>query len=232
METPPLYSAEITELIGTPPRWLTRAGGGLLLLALLVAFTLAAVVRVPDNRVLPLVIRGSVVPYYVVPTVGTNWQRQVQPGQVVNQGQELAASRADTVRMRAPFAGVFFAAGPVRASGTTSDTVGILVPLATAYRFSGQVAAEQVAELRRMPELRIEVPLAGPSGSLHLRGKLGYLNPAVRAGQVSYVGYLDSLSGVALAQQLVPSARLDGRLLLSRRHPSVLQRLWQRTTGD
>lgn len=229
MENRPLYSAEITELIGTPPRWIMRAGSGLLLGALATVVGLASVLRIPDQSVTPLVIKGDTQPYYLVQTASGQRRRLVASSKLVRRGQPLMCPGLDpdTATVRAPFAGTFYADGPAGARRAAGDTLGLLVPLTNAYRFSGQLELERVAELRRGRALRIQVPLAGQFGSLVLQGTLGYLKPTVRSGRVAYVGYLDSLSSATLARRLAPITRLEGRLLLSSNQKPVLRRLFE-----
>lgn len=228
MENRPLYSAEITELIGTPPRWIMRAGSGLLLGALVTVVCIASVLRIPDQSVTPLVIRGTTQPYYLVQTA-SGQRRLVASSKLVRRGQPLMCPglNPDTATVRAPFAGTFYADGPAGAGRGAGDTLGLLVPLTNAYRFSGQLKLERVAELRRGKGLRIQVPLAGQFGSLVLQGTLGYLKPTVRSGRVAYVGYLDSLSSATLTRRLAPITYLEGRLLLSSNQKPILRRLFE-----
>lgn len=228
MENRPLYSAEITDIIGTPPRWIVRAGGGLLLGLLLGVVALAGSLRLPERHSYPVVLRGTVPPYYLR-QAGGRLRAAIASGQVVRQGQVLAHTGhpADTAAaVRAPFAGTFFTASPAGAAAQPGDTLGLLVPLVNAYRFGGRVALGQLAELRQAAPLTIEVPVAGQAGQpLALHGRLSYLDPTVRNGQATYVGHLDSLSALALTRQLAPLTQLSGTLLVSGPPHTVLHRL-------
>ncbi len=221
-----MYSAEITDIIGTPPRWIVRAGGGLLLALLLGAVAVAGGLRLPQRHGYPVLLRGAVAPYYLRQTA-----EQLQPALAtgrVEQGRYLARTgRADTPgAVRAPFAGRFFAAGLAAAATRPGDTLGLLVPLANTFRFSGRMALEQLAGLRQAGTFTIEVPLAGRADRpLVLRGRLSYLDPTVRGGLATYQGHLDSLSNVALARQLPAITQLTGTLLLSSPPQTVLHRL-------
>ena len=225
MENRPLYSAEITDIIGTPPRWIARVGSGLLLALLLGVVTVAGGLRLPERHSYPVLLRGAVAPYYLRQTAG-HLQLALVMGRV-GPGRYLArAGRADTVgAVRAPFAGTFFAAG-LAAATRPGDTLGLLVPLANTFRFSGRMAMEQLAGLRRAGTLIIEVPLAGRvDQTLVLYGRLSYLDPTVHGGLATYQGYLDSVSNVALARQLPALTQLTGTLLLSSPPQTVLHRL-------
>lgn len=230
MENRPLYSAEITDIIGTPPRWIVRAGGGLLLALLLGAVAVAGGLRLPKHHGYLVRLRGAVAPYYLRQTAG-RLQPAVATGRVARQGRCLAragrADRADTAgAVRAPFAGTFFAAGLAEAAIQPGDTLGLLVPLANTFRFSGRMALEQLAGLRQAGTLTIEVPLAGHADRpLVLHGQLSYLDPTVRGGLATYQGHLDSASNVALARQLPAITQLTGTLLISSTPQTVLHRL-------
>jgi hypothetical protein len=224
MDNRPLYSAEITEIIGTPPRWIMRAGGGLLLGGLLGLAALASTVRLPEQSTAPLLIRGTVPPYYLRQTAGL-LRPAVASGQVVQQGQLLAQGRLDPgQQVRAPFTGIlFYDAGAAHAG----DTLGLLTPLANTYRFSGQVALGRVPALRSLPALQIEVPLDDHLGSLTLRGHLAYIRPDVRGGLVGFAGQLDSLSSLTRGRRAAALATLPGQLLLSSPGKPLAQRLLQ-----
>ncbi|MCA8832853.1 hypothetical protein [Hymenobacter pini] len=224
MENRPLYSAEITEIIGTPPSWNIRVGGGVLLLVLALLLTGASVIGVPQHNSTPVSIRSTAQPHYLVQPAGT-LQLLVEAGQAIQPGQALARVATDTVR--APFAGTLqllhLAGTPV----SPGDTLGMLVPLHNAYQFSGRLDIGQVAELRRNNAFPIQVLLdSRTETSLHLQGRLGYVNPVVRNGQVSYTGQLDSASNTALAQHVATINNLTGTLHLSSRRTPILTRLF------
>jgi len=227
MENHPIYSAEITEIIGTPPRWIMRAGGGLLLVLLLGFVGLSASVTIPEQTLLPVRLSGTTQPYYLRqgPTGG---QLVVAAGQLVRQGQPLLHhplnSAADE---RAPFTGTVFYEDPTRVSRRAGDTLGLLAPLNNTYRFSGQISVGHIRELRaHAATLQVEVPLNDQAdGSLLLNGRLSYINPVVRQGTVTYHGQLDSLSSVALAQHFTALTTLEGALLLRQHSRPILRRL-------
>lgn len=227
MENRPLYSAEITEIIGTPPRWILRAGGGLLLVVLLVVGTLASTVRIAEQHASPLRITGVTRPYYLRQPAAGGLRTLVASGQVVAQGQLLAQRPLDPAsQVPAPFGGTVYYEDLAGAPARPDDTLAMLVPLANTYRFSGKVALAQVPELRRSQLLQIQVPLDSRlSSSLTLHGHLHYLNPVVHDGQVSYSGQLDSLSEVALSQQAATITDLRGTLFVRSPSRPVLQRL-------
>ncbi|HEX8328336.1 MAG TPA: hypothetical protein VF629_12400 [Hymenobacter sp.] len=226
MEKSPLYSAEITEIIGTPPRWIMRVGGGLLLGLVLGFGALAASISIPEQNVLAVRLRNATPPYYLRPGLA-NGQPAVPAGQVVRRGQPLLHYPLNPAAdERAPFTGTLLYEDLAAGSRRAGDTLGLLVPLATAYRFSGRLAVGRLPELRAAGELRLEVPLAGRTTSLlALRGHLTYLDPAVHEGTVTYNGQLDSLSGVALARHFTGLTALDGTLLLPQPARPILQRL-------
>lgn len=229
MENRPLYSAEITDIIGTPPRWIVRAGGGLLFCMLLGVVALAGSFHLPERHSYPVLLRGTVPPYYLRQS-GGHLRAAIAAGQVVRRGQVLAhAGHSDTVgTVRAPFAGTFFTANLAGAATQPGDTLGLLVPLVNAYRFGGRAALGRLAELRQAAPLTIEVPVAGRAGQpLTLHGRLSYLDPTVHDGQAAYVGHLDSVSDQALTQQLAPFTQLNGTLLVSSPPQTVLHRLLQ-----
>ena len=229
VENRPLYSAEITEIIGTPPRWILRAGGGLLLVVLLVVGTLASTVRIAEQHTSPVRITGVTRPYYLrQPTLG-GVRPLVASGQVVALGQVLAQRPHDPAsRVLAPFGGTVYYEDLAGAPALPGDTLAMLVPLANTYRFRGKVLLAQVPALRRGQLLQIQVPLDSRMGSsLALHGRLRYLNPVVRDGQVSYSGRLDSLSEALLSQQAATITDLRGTLLVRSPSRPVLQRLLQ-----
>ncbi|RSK37524.1 hypothetical protein [Hymenobacter metallilatus] len=225
MENRPLYSAEISEIIGTPPRWMMRVGSGLLLLALVAGVALASVVEVPEQHHAAVRISGITAPYYLRQSAG-GLRLLVASGQPVQQGQRLAGSLQDSsLAIRAPFRGTFYAEVPGQ---TANDTLGVLVPAATAYRFTGRVAPEQLRELRSHGRQQLQVALDEQADShLLLHGQLHYINPVVRNGQVTYVGRLDSASNAQVARQFAGLNSLEGTLLVSSTHKPVLQRLFQ-----
>lgn len=225
MENRPIYSAEISEIIGTPPRWIMRVGSGLLLLALVAGVALASVVKVPEQHHAAVRISGTTAPYYLRQSAGA-LRLLVVAGQPVMQGQRLAVSRTDSgLAIQAPFRGTFYAEVPGQVD---SDTLGVLVPAATAYRFTGRVAPAQLRELRRHGRQQLQVALDEQADShLLLHGQLQYINPVVRNGQVTYVGRLDSASNALVARQFTGLNSLEGTLLVSSTHKPVLQRLFQ-----
>jgi len=224
MENHPIYSAEITEIIGTPPRWIMRVGSGLLLLLLLVFIGLSNSIAIPETSYSNITIRAATQPYYVTQAMAS--RVVVAPGQVVEQGQPLARSAADTaICLRAPFRGTIFYEGPTKAQ--PGDTLAVLVPLATTYGFSGKVAVSQLSQLQHRGEVELAVPLADRSeSSLSLKGRLSYVNPVVHNGTATYKGHLDSASAAVLAHQLAFATSLDGTLLVSRRHQTLLNRIF------
>lgn len=190
MENLPLYSAEITEIIGTPPRWILRVGGGLLLALVLGFGALAASVSIPEQSPAPVRLRGAIQPYYLRQST-TNGRLVVAAGQVVRQGQVLRHTTLDSAAdERAPFAGTIFYEESAASTAHPGDTLGLLAPLANTYRFSGRLAVGRLPELRAQAgTLRLEVPLeARNASSLVLSGRLTYLDPVVRHSTVTYNG--------------------------------------------
>jgi hypothetical protein len=226
MENRPLFSAEITDIIGTPPRWIVRAGGGRLLGLLLGVAALASSIALPEHHSYPLVLKGEVAPYYLRQSAN-----QLRPllasGSVVTKGHYLTnASPTDTIGgLRAPFTGTYFSAAPTTV--IPGDTLGLLVPLTNTYRFSGRIALGQLTALRQAPALVLEVPLEGTDQALVLHGHLSYIAPAVHNGQVTYIGLLDSSSNQLLAHRLVAITQLNGLLQVSGAPKTVVQRLLQ-----
>ena len=223
-----MYSAEITEIIGTPPRWILRAGGGLLLAVLLVVGTLASTIRTAEQHPSAVRIVGVTQPYYLRQPATGGLRPLVASGQVVAQGQRLALGTDSATRpVLAPFKGTVHYDEQALAGGARpGDTLALLVPLATTYRFSGQVPLSQVAALRQSQLLQIQVPLDGRLGNgLALHGRVRYLSPVVHAGLVRYSGQLDGPSEVALGQQAATITDLRGTLLVRGASRPVLQRL-------
>ncbi len=227
MENRPTYSAEITEIIGTPPRWIIRTGGGLLLLVFLGFIGLGTVIRLPEPSSSPVRLSGTTKPYYLTQATGAA-RPVVASGQQVTRGQLLLDAAHDTAgRVRAPFAGTLLLAGPAAGLLSPGDTLGVLLPLRNTYRFSGKVDLARAASLARRPTLPIQVALGDrPEDALVLQGRLGYLNPIVRHGQVTYVGQLDSLSNLLLSKQLASVTEVDGTLLLRGARRPMLQSLF------
>jgi hypothetical protein len=226
MEKPPLYSAEIAEIIGTPPRWILRVGGGLLLALVLGFGGLAASISIPQQNAAPVRLRGQVQPYYLRQGAASGLP-VVAAGQLVRQGQVLRHSAlGPAADERAPFAGTLFYEAPA-AGAHPGDTLGLLAPLANTYRFSGQLPVGRLPELRLQARaLRLEVPLETPdASSLVLTGQLTYLDPVVRHGTITYNGQLDGPSSAALARHFAALTTLDGSLLLRQPTRPVLQRL-------
>lgn len=227
MEKPPLYSAEIAEIIGTPPRWLLRVGGGLLLALVLGFGGLAASISIPQQNAAPVRLRGLVQPYYLRQATASGVP-VVAAGQVVRQGQVLRHSAlGPAADERAPFAGTLFYEAPTAGTAHPGDTLGLLAPLANTYRFSGQLPVGRLPELRLQARaLRLEVPLeSADASSLVLTGLLTYLDPVVRHGTITYNGQLDGPSSAALARHFAALTTLDGTLLLRQPTRPVLQRL-------
>lgn len=226
MENHPGYSADIAEIIGTPPRWIMRSGGGLLLLLLLAFAGLAAKVSIPEQNALPVRLSGLTQPYYLLQRPG-GAQPLVAAGQRVQPGQPLLAPPPGAAAERAPFAGTVFYAGPTGVARSVGDTLGLVAPLTNAYRFSGQLLVEYLPALHAHADaLQVQVPLPGQAdGQLLLRGRLSYLDPVVRGGTVRYNGQLDSASSAALAQHFTAITSLEGNLLLRQPPQPILQRL-------
>ena len=227
MEKPPLYSAEIAEIIGTPPRWILRVGGGLLLALVLGFGGLAASISIPRQNAAPVHLRGAVAPYYLRQQAASG-PVVVAAGQMVRQGQVLRRSAlGPAADERAPFAGTLFYEAMAPGTARPGDTLGLLAPLANTYRFSGQLAVARLPELRAQARaLRLEVPFESADASaLVLTGQLTYLDPVVRHGAITYNGQLDGPSSAALARHFAALTTLDGTLLLHQPDRPVLQRL-------
>ena len=227
MEKPPLYSAEIAEIIGTPPRWIMRAGGGLLLALVLGFGGLAASISIPKQSTAPVRLRAATQPYYLRQSAASG-PLVVAAGQVVRQGQVLRHSASGSAAdERAPFTGTLFGEVPTAGAAHPGDTLGLLAPLANTYRFSGRLAVDRLPELRAQAHaLRLEVPFeTADASSLLLTGQLTYLDPVVRQGNVTYNGQLDAHSSAALARHFAALSTLDGTLLLRQPARPVLQRL-------
>ncbi len=227
MENRPLYSAEIAEIIGTPPRWILRAGGGLLLALVLGFGGLAASISIPKPSTALVRLRAVTPPYYLRQDAARG-PLLVAAGQAVRPGQVLRHAAANPAAdERAPFAGTLFYNAPGPGAGQPGDTLGLLAPLATAYRFSGRLAVGHLPELRAQAgDLRLEVPLeTADASSLVLTGQLTYLDPVVHQGAVTYHGQLDARSSAALARHFTALTSLDGTLLLRQPARPVLQRL-------
>ena len=227
MENSPLYSAEITEIIGTPPRWIMRVGGGLLLGLVLGFGTLAASISIPEQNVIAVRLRSTTPPYYL--RQGMAGVRPAVPtGRVVREGQPLLHYPLNPAADEcAPFTGTLLYEDLAASPRHAGDTLGLLAPLTNTYRFSGRLAVGRLPELRAAAGgLHLEVPLDGRTTSLlALRGHLTYLDPVVHQGTVTYNGQLDSLSSVALARHFSDLTALDGTLLLPQPSRPILRRL-------
>jgi hypothetical protein len=227
MENHPIYSAEITEIIGTPPRWIMRAGGGVLLLLLLGFVGLSASISIPEQTALRLRLNGTIQPYFLRQGP-TSAQPVVAAGQLVRQGQLLLHHPLDPAAdERAPFTGTVFYEDLARPARRAGDTLGLLAPLTNTYRFSGRISVGRIRELQtHAANLQVEVPLNDQAdGSLLLNGRLSYINPVVHQGTVTYHGQLDSLSSVALARHFTAITTLEGALLLRQHSRPILRRL-------
>jgi len=62
----PLFSAEINEIIGHPPHWVNRVGGTFLLLIIAGFVLVSAVIVVPKQYILPVVLYGQAKHEYLV----------------------------------------------------------------------------------------------------------------------------------------------------------------------
>ncbi|OGX90170.1 hypothetical protein [Hymenobacter coccineus] len=227
MENRPLYSAEITEIIGTPPWWIIRAGGGVLLVVFVACLSLASVVQVPEQSNAPVFISGTTSPYYVRQIAG-GARPAAASGQIVELGQLLVRGPLDDASgIRAPFAGRL-RLQRLPAAASPGDTIGLLVPLRNAYRFNGVLDLAQASTLSNDQALTIRVTMSDhPDSYLSLSGYLGYVSPVVRQGHVACVGQLDSLSNVLLARYSSAITNLEGTLLLTSKRKPLLQSLFK-----
>lgn len=227
MENSPGYSVEITDLIGTTPKWILRTGSGLLLGLLLLAVGLASVVSIPEQNKSVVLLKAATPPYYLVQTAEP-LQLLVLSGQRVAQGQWLAQGPSPVKSgVRAPFSGTLYyenATNGIRRY--PGDTLALVVPLATAYQFQGQLPVSWVHTLKTQSRLAIQVPLYNQQeGALTLWGHLRYVKPVIQHGELRYVGELDSTSNAALHRHFAAITQLEGMLSLSSGRKSLLHRL-------
>ena len=227
MENQSNYSVEITDLIGTTPKWVLRAGSGLLLLLLILALGLASVVSIPEQNSSTVFLRAST-PAYYVRQVSESMQLLVLSGQRVQRGQCVARGMTPVrVCVYAPFSGTLYYEDKADNSRRVGDTLALVVPLATSYQFHGQLPLAWVQVLQKQPRIAIEVPLYNQLTSvLVLRGHLRYVKPVMQHGELSYQGELDSASSVALRQHFAAITQLEGTLLLSSQRAPLLRRLF------
>jgi hypothetical protein len=225
-EHPPVYSAEITEIIGIPPRWIVRGGGSLLLAIFMTCLFVASVIRVPKQHSSPVTLHGATRPYYLRQIVtGARWA--VGVGSIIKKGQALLqGGNSETTLISAPFAGQLMLQSQLY-SASPGDTIGMLIPLNNTYRFTGTIDLGQTKQLSSRMGFPIEVTLSKRTQEkMVLYGRLGYITPTIQNGHVTYVGELDSSSNAMLSQRLLVAADVPGMLVFTTVGKPLLQSLF------
>ena len=226
MENRPLYSADIVEIIGSPPRWLLRAGSGLLLGAVLAILLVLMLVKVPEQSGSAVLLSSTTPPYYLT-QLAVGQRLLVTSGQQVAQGQLLMQPLTQQgLGTPAPFSGTLYYAGS-GVAGQPGDTLAVLVPLHNTYRFRGRAELGYLSELRRSRSLQLQVPLDGQHRDLLLlTGSLSYVSPVLRGDQVAYTGLLDSASCASLSRHAAAVASMPATLRTTAGQQPLLQRIF------
>ncbi|MBE5317705.1 hypothetical protein IM793_00920 [Pedobacter sp. MR2016-19] len=226
-KTEHVYSAEIKEIVGEPPKWLLKSGGGSLLLLLLLLGALSAFTRYPDKKIIAVQIyRGQ---HAFIFSKSSNVKEFLKSsGAPVKKGEAiaLADSNGTSKTIRAPFTGKLFYDEGALTSTAKTDTLAMLVPSNGVFKFKGEISTEYARLLSNAQGTAFKIePNNQVAKGLEIYGKLTALGPLKANNMLDFTGTIEAASGTILDQNYVAILNLDAKLTLVLENKTVLARI-------
>ncbi|GGH13536.1 hypothetical protein [Pedobacter zeae] len=226
-KTEHIYSAEIKEIVGEPPKWLLKSGGGSLLLLLLLLLALSAFTHYPDKKAIAINIYREQNP--LILSKSLNVCRFLKTsGAQAKKGEAIALADRDGIKqiITAPFTGKLFYADGALTETHKKDTLAMLVPSKGGFKFKGQISSEYARLLNDSKNTAFKITPNNLLGDdLELYGKLTTLGPLKTNNMFDFTGTIEPASGNILDQKYVAVLNLDARLTLVLENKTILSRI-------
>jgi hypothetical protein len=222
-----VYSAEIKEIVGEPPKWLLKSGGGSLLLLLLLLGALSAFTRYPDKKTITVKIYREQNAFILLKSLNVR-QFLKTSGAQVKKGEAIAQADHDGIKqiITAPFTGKLFYDDDALTNAIKKDTLAMLVPSKGGFKFKGEISTEYARLLNDAKSSAFKiVPNNQVDKNLELYGKLTALGPLKANNMLDFTGTMAPGSGSILDQNYVAILNLDAQLTLVLDNKTILSRI-------
>ncbi|MEH3113742.1 hypothetical protein [Pedobacter terrae] len=222
-----VYSAEIKEIVGEPPKWLLKSGGGSLLLLLLLLVALSAFTHYPDKKAVMVKIYREQNAVVLLKSLNIH-QFLKASGATAKKGEVIAlAYRGGSKQIiTAPFTGKLFYDDAALTETGKKDTVAMFVPSKGGFKFKGQISSEYARLLNDSKNTVFKIiPNNQLGDDLELYGKLTTLGPLKANNMFNFTGTIVPASGSLLDQNYVAILNLDAQLTLILDNKTILSRI-------
>lgn len=222
-----VYSAEIKEIVGEPPKWLLKSGGGSLLLLLLLLGALSAFTRYPDKKIIAVQIYREQNAFILSKNLNVSRFLKASGAQV-KKGETIALTDQNGVRqnLTAPFSGKLFYDDGALTNSVKKDTLAMLVPSKGVFKFKGEISTEYARLLNNAKNTAFKIaPNNQVDKDLEVYGKLTALGPLKANNMLDFTGTIEPASGTILDQNYVAILNLDARLTLVLDNKTILSRI-------
>jgi len=222
-----VYSAEIKEIVGEPPKWLLKSGGGSLLLLLLLLVALSAFTHYPDKKAITVNIYREQNPLILSKSLNV-YRFLKASGATAKKGEAIALTDHDGIKqiITAPFAGKLFYDDGALTETHKKDTLAMLVPSKGGFKFKGQISSEYARLLNDSKNTVFKITPDNQLGDdLELYGKLTTLGPLKANNMFDFTGTIEPASGSILDENYVAILNLDARLTLILDNKTILARI-------
>lgn len=222
-----VYSAEIKEIVGEPPKWLLKSGGGSLLLLLLLLVALSAFTSYTDKKIIAIQIYREQQAFIISKSLNVQ-QFLKASGSQVKKGEDIALADHNGVRqtLTAPFIGKLFYDEGALTNPTKKDTLAMLVPSSGVFKFRGEISTEYARLLNDAKSTAFKItPNNQLDKDLEIFGKLISLGPLKANNMLDFTGIIEPSSGIVLDQNYVAVLNLDSKLTLVLDNKTILSRI-------
>lgn len=222
-----VYSAEIKEIVGEPPKWLLKSGGGSLLLLLLLLGALSAFTRYTDKKIIAVQIYREQRAFILSKSLNVQ-QFLKSSGSQVKKGEDIALTDYNGMKqtLTAPFIGKLFYDDGALTDPTIKDTLAMLVPSKGVFKFRGEISTEYARLLNDAKSTTFKItPNNQLDKDLEIFGKLTSLGPLKANNMLDFTGIIESASGIILDQNYVAILNLDSKLTLVLDNKTILSRI-------
>ncbi|MBO9673517.1 MAG: hypothetical protein J7577_08735 [Sphingobacteriaceae bacterium] len=222
-----VYSAEIKEIVGEPPKWLLKSGGGSLLLLLLLLVALSAFTHYPDKKAIAVKIYREQNAVVLLKSLNI-CQFSKTSGATAKKGDAIALTDVDGIKqiITAPFTGKLFYDDGALTETVKKDTLAMFVPSNGGFKFKGQISSEYARLLNDSKSTVFKITPNNQLGDdLELYGKLNTLGPLKANNMFDFTGTITPASGSVLDLNYVAILNLDARLTLVLDNKTILSRI-------
>ncbi|MFD2284985.1 hypothetical protein GJU39_17435 [Pedobacter petrophilus] len=222
-----IYSAEIKEIVGEPPKWLLKSGGGSLLLLLFMLGGLSAFTRYPEKEIIPVhIYRGQnafiISKKYCVKKFLKASGTQVKKGEAIAQADSKALNQTIT----APFAGKLFYDEDALTNPSKPDTLALLVSSEGPFKFKGKIGTEYAHLLTTAKATSFKIAINNQVvKDLALYGKLNGFGPLKSGNTLAFTGTIEPASGKIIDDNYLAIQNLEGKLTLILDNKTILSRI-------